>query len=510
MVLGAGLAPVRGTPAIINPRALRANWSMGVTPPNEGESANIGMIWKNAGWLGVVPILLNVVALFSTGFITRQVGPKSFGLFNTAFSYSTITLLVTDLGLRALAVRDLARGGIGARHQLNDLVSLRLLMALISIVLAWSIAAVLGRGSELAPVLMVCSIGILPISLTGTLTDGLMAKDQARGTSSSTFWSGLILTIASVIAVAIWPTAVALATSYLIGPVINVVMLARRSRAIYGPIRLRWRPRQWRAMVRRASPFYRISILGVAAGRIETPLIGGLFGMEMAGFYSAAVSLADRLGAVIDSVTTAALPTLMRLGGNASRVTDVLARILHPLLGALLAGAIMASMGATAAVTVVFGAKFAPGGPSLAVALFLLPVSAVNALVFEGFVAIRRVEFVAKTIMRGQLISGALLPFGLMIFGLPGAPLAKLIGGLAVAVARIEASRTAFVGLWGPKFIRPLLRRTLWALPVPVILWVGHFPPMVAVGVSGGLFLCWVAATAHSSGVLRLLRPDKA
>ncbi|MEO5798098.1 MAG: oligosaccharide flippase family protein [Gemmatimonadales bacterium] len=482
---------------------------MGVTPRDEGEAANIGMIWKNAGWLGVVPILLNFVALFSTGYITRRVGPGAFGRFNIAFSYTTITLLVTDLGLRALAVRDLARGGAGARHQLHDLVSLRLLMAFVAMVGAWGIALVLGHGSELGLVILVCSIGIIPISLTGTLTDGLMAKDQARGTSSSTFWSGVVLTAASVVAVSIWPTAVALAASYLIGPIINMTMLARRSRAFYGPIRLRWRPRQWRAMVRRAAPFYRISIVGVAVGRIEIPLIGVFFGDQMAGFYSAATSLADRLSAVIDSVTTAALPTLMRLGGNARRVTDVLGRILHPLLGALLAGCIMAAVGATAAVTVVFGAKFAPGGPALAVALFLLPVSAVNALVFEGFVAIKRVEFVAGTIMRGQIISGVLLPFGLMLFGLPGAPLAKLIAGLSVVFARIEASRTAFDGLWGPKYLRPLVRRTLWALPVPIILWLGNFRPLVAVGVSGGLFLCWVAATAHSSGVLQLLRPSQ-
>lgn len=483
-----------------------------VTPRPEEDSARIGMIWKNAGWLGVVPILLNFVALFSTGYITRRVGPEHFGRFSIALSYTSLTLLLTDLGLRALAVRDLARGGAGARHRLNDLVSLRLLLAILAMLLAWGIAAVLKLAtsdSALGTVLLVSSLGIIPTSLTGTMTDGLMARDQARATSSSTFWSGILLTAASVIAVAIWPTEVALAAAYLVGPVINFTMLARRSKQIYGPVRLRWRPRQWRVLVHRAAPFYRISIVGVAVGRLETPLIGVMFGDAMAGYYAAAVSLADRLGAVIDSVTTAALPTLMRLGGNASRVTDVLARVLHPLLGALLAGCILAMMGATAAVTVVFGAQYAPGGPALAVALFLLPVSAVNALVFEGFVAIRRVDFVAGTILRGQLITGALLPLLLMAIGLPGAPLAKLIGALCVALARASESRKAFVGLWGRRYLRPLFWRTLWAVPMPIILWAGDFTPRATVAISGGWFLCWVAATAHSSGVLQLLRPTR-
>ncbi|MES2125034.1 MAG: oligosaccharide flippase family protein [Gemmatimonadota bacterium] len=481
-----------------------------MTPGEHEDAAKIGMIWKNATWLGLVPILLNFVALFSTGYITRQVGPSQFGRFSIALSLTGLSLLVTDVGLRALAVRDLARGGAGARHELNDLLSLRLVMSCLGVLIAWIVAAIATWSSPaLGAVLMVSSLGIIPTALTGTLTDSLVARDQARVTSSSTFWSGVILTVASVIAVAVWPSDLALAASYLIGPIVNMAMLARRSREVYGRFRLRWRPRQWRVLIRRAAPFFRISIVGVAVSRSELPLIGLMFGSTMAGFYAAAVSLADRLAAVIDSVTTAALPTLMRLGGDARRVTDVLSRILHPMLGALLVGCIMASFGTTAAVTVVFGQAYAPGGPALAVALFLLPLTAVNALVFEGFVALRKVDFVAGTILRGQILTGILLPVGLMLFGLPGAPLAKLVGALSVALSRVRAGREYFVGLWGPRYLRPLFRRTLWALPMPIILWLGDFRPVVAVAISGGGFLCWLAATAHSSGVLQLLRPTR-
>ena len=75
--------------------------------------------------------------------------------------------------------------------------------------------------------------------------------------------------------------------------------------------------------------------------------------------------------------------------------------------------------------------------------------------------------------------------------------------------ARIRAGRELFVGLWGSQHVRPLVRRTLWALPMPLLLWWGDFRPTVAVAISGGGFLVWVAATAHSSGVLHLLRPTR-
>ena len=56
------------------------------------------MIWKNASWLGVVPVLLNIVALFSTGYITRRVGPAGFGQFSIALALTGLTVTITDDG----------------------------------------------------------------------------------------------------------------------------------------------------------------------------------------------------------------------------------------------------------------------------------------------------------------------------------------------------------------------------------------------------------------------------
>lgn len=481
---------------------------MPVAREPESDGANIGMIWRNATWLGVIPVLLNFVAVFSTGYITRRVGTLGFGVFAVALVIVGLSLTLTDMGLRALAVRNLSQAGVGARHGLNDLLSLRLAMSGVASLLVWGIAAAAGTDSALTPVLLVSSLGIVPTALTGIYTDGLMARDQARATSAATFWSGGLLTAASVVAVALSPTAVALAASYVVGPIVNMAMLSRRSREFYGPAQFRWRPKQWRVLVARSFPFFKVGIAGVAIGRMEMPIIKFLFGYEMTGIYAAATQLADRLGSVIDNVTTAALPTLMRLKGDGSRIANVLSRILHPLLAALLAGAIMAMMGTTAAVTVVFGAKFAPGGAALAVALFTLPIAAVNALLSEGFIAYRRVPFVTATAQRGQLVIATLLPFLPMLFGLPGAPLAKLMGNLVIFAARVRASVTAFPGLWDRTHTQKLVQTTLWALAMPLILWAGHFRPIVAVLVSGGGFLCWAAATAHATGALQLLRPN--
>jgi|CXWL01.1.fsa_nt_gi O-antigen/teichoic acid export membrane protein len=470
------------------------------------------MIWKNASWLGVVPVLLNIVALFSTGFITRRVGPAGFGQFSIAVALTGLTVTITDLGLRSLAVRNLARSGPGARRGLHDLMSVRLITSAVATVMAWVMAATiaaLSTGSRLPPVLLVSSLGIIPTAMVGVFTDGLMARDQARATSAATFWSGALLTIASVVAVALRPTGEMLAASYLVGPFIKVTMLSHRAREFYGPIRLRWRPKQWRVLTARSFGFFKVSLTGQAINRIETPLIGWLFGEKIAGIFAASMTLAERLGAVIDSVTTAALPTLMRLRGDAARIGEVVARIMHPLLTALLVGSIMAMMGSTAAVTVVFGQAYEPGGIALAVALFALPVNAVNAMLSEGFIAFRRHEFVAATAQRGQMVTAAMMAVLPWALGVAGAPLARLLGALVVNVISVRASLGPFAVVWEPQRLRQLLRAVLWAAPMPFLLWLGDFGPVVTVLVSGGGFLCWLVATAVANNWLRLLRPQR-
>ncbi len=464
------------------------------------------MIWSNATWLGVVPLALNVVAIFSTGYIARRVGAASFGQFSISLAIAGLSLTVMDFGIRSLAVRDLSHTGPGSRLVFGDFLALRLFTGVVALVLILALAAGMWIWSPgLAPVLLASSLAIVPTSVVGILTDGLVARDLAKATSRATFWSGVSLTIISVVAVALRPTAVVLAASYAIGPLVNFTLLIKQIPQLYGSVTLRWRPRHWRVLLRHARPFYKVGMLGVALGRIETPMIGLMFGEATAGIFSAAISLSDRLAAVIDNVTTAALPTLMRFRGDAQRIADMVARVLHPLLGVLAAGAIMAIFSSTSAVTVVFGADYASGGPALAVALLTLPLIAVNALLFEGFVALRRVEFVTGTVFRGQILTGALLPLLPMIFGLPGVPMARMVGALGVALARVRESRRAFGGVWDAAHLKPLAKRLLLALPIPAVLWWGSFSPLTTVLVAGGGFLVWIAVTAHSSGTLKVL-----
>ncbi len=339
------------------------------------------------------------------------------------------------------------------------------------------VAAVVSQSSGLSPVILITSLTIYPVTISGTLTDGLMAKNRARAISGATLWAGLLLTVASVIAALQWKSATALAAAYVVGPFVNMILLARYSRTEYGPIVLRWRPRHWRSLLRRAAPFFRISILSMIIGRLDTIVVSWMFGQSMAGAYAAATGLADRLAILIDSVASAVLPTLTRLRTESKRLQEVLAEMMYPLLAILSGGALIGMASSTAIVTVIFGEKFAAGGPALAVGLAFLPIFALDTLLAEGFLAIRRDHFVVRTGVRGQFATLLLIPALPWVFGMIGARLAR-IGTSASVISRFLASREAFPGLWDRVRYRRLFVSVLSVLPIVAILAFTTVPPL--------------------------------
>jgi len=477
-----------------------------VTSTPKDEQARVGRIWTNAVWLGAIPLLLNVVSVVSAGFIARVLGTEAFGRFSMGSALVALTMPIADCGLRALAVRQLARAGSGANRALCDLLSLRLLLAITATIVACGVASLVSPASGLRPVILVTALTIVPVALAGTLSDGLMARDQARAISGSIFWSGALLTVASVLAAAHTRSATGLALAYVVGPVVNMTLLARQSRRVHGPIVLRWRPRHWRVLLRRSLPFFRIGVLSAASARLDTVIVGGLFGHATAGVYAAATSLADRLYILVDSVASAILPALSRLRAEPKRVEEMLGRVMYPLLTILTAGTIMSMAASTAVVTVIFGPAYASGGPVLAIGLLLLPVLAVDSMLAEGFLALRRDTFVAVTGVRGQVLNLLLMPVLPLLLGIPGARLSRVIGFSVSAIPRFRSSRVLFDGLWNRTQVRRFLISVLCATPVPCVLLLAHFDAPVAMAVAVSSFLVWCVATASLSGGMPMVR----
>ncbi len=410
-------------------------------PADEGASRRIMV---NAGWLGVQPLVLNAFGFLSTAYIVRQVGPASYGRFSYGVAIVMTLGPIADMGLRALAVRRLARQPEHGATNLGILLSLRTILALTAFVVIASLAAVLTDDPGTAWVIRISGATLVPIAMMTTLVDSLVAAERAKVVSMANMTGGVALTIASVIAVAMGGKEVALAASYALGPVVTAIVLGRAAVGHYGRVELGWNPSAWRTLIGEAFPFYRVGILSSVLARLDIVIIKAVFGDAQAGIYSAAVSLVDRILIIPDSVSTAMLPALAKmrragqsLGRQFGELVLGLQLVVWPLTLATMAAA-------PAILELAFGDKFIAAWPVLVVAILALPLKAAGSLCSEALLAADRERVITRGAFRSQL--GALLviyPLSL-VAGPVGTRASKILAGVGVLAYYYKAAREEF------------------------------------------------------------------
>lgn len=429
-------------------------------PPAPVDDGASRRIMVNAGWLGVQPLVLNVFGILSTAFIVRQLGTAAYGRFNYGVAIVMTLGPIADMGLRALAVRRLARYPEHAATNLGILLSLRTMLALVACVAMALLANVLTDNPGTAWVIRISAATLIPIAIMTTLIDSLIAAERAKAVSMANMTGGVALTIGSVIAVALGGKEIALAASYALGPVVTAIVLARVAVGQYGRIVLGWNPAAWRMLIAEAFPFFRVGILSSVLARIDVVIIGRLFGDSSAGTYSAAVSLVDRILIIPDSVSTAMLPALAKmrrvgqsLGRQFGELVLGLQLIVWPLTLATMAAA-------PAILALVFGAPFAAAWPVLVVAILALPLKAAGSLTSEALLAADRERVITRGAFRSQL--GALIAIYplTLVAGPAGTRAAKILAGVGVLAYYYKAAREEFPEAFhDPRW--PRVRRTL-------------------------------------------------
>src|SRR5690606_1840443 len=134
----------------------------------------------DAAWLTILPLLLNVISVASTGYIIRRLGEGGWGVIVTAMGLSGTTTVLSNLGLRALYTKAVTGSDNPETETLmSEQLGLRLMLGAAVGIIATSAAALLHSDS---PTVVLCTAiqafgVILTISWTA-MADVLNARER--------------------------------------------------------------------------------------------------------------------------------------------------------------------------------------------------------------------------------------------------------------------------------------------------------------------------------------------
>ncbi len=252
---------------------------------------------------------------------------SEFGDYNAALAFVALFAVVTDLGLSTLAVRDVAQDHAQLPRYVGNLLALRLVLSLVTIVVCIVLAAtfnVLQGDATVRLGVVVWALGMTPIAIVGTVGVVFQSLERMATLSALTTITAALTSLLGCAVLLFGGTAIPLLVT---ATVVNVVMagvalvLAARVTSLRPRMDLSW----WPSLVRSALPFAVLTLLNVLYSRADMVLVIRLKNSHDAGLYSVAYRLVDTLLVVaISPFNAAALPAFNRI---AARSADDLRRL---------------------------------------------------------------------------------------------------------------------------------------------------------------------------------------
>lgn len=469
-------------------------------PPPTGN-----LVLRNTSWLVGQPLALNAISLFSTGYIARRLGAEGFATFNIGLAFATLFSPLTNMGLRALTVRHVAQHRGDADDYVGTVLALRMLLGALTVALVIMVLPWVSDSADTRRVALISTAVIVINTPVGVYTDALHAFEEMGHAARAMMWGGLVLTAASVIAVAAGGGPEALAVSYLTGPIVTAVMLSRGVTRIGIRPRLHWNFRRFRELLGESLPFFGQGLFDSLSGRLDLFVLTRTIGEAGLGGYAAAGQLASRASVVVEGASSALLPSLARIRASDPAQADQLLRTtLRGLMALLLPMAVCVGISAPQVMHIVFGPGYSDGAIVLALAMLTMPLTAVAMALGHSLFVIHRNRLVIQSSVVSTGTTSALVVPGALFLGILGAPIARVIGRILLIAQRLPESLANYPQLWKSSDTLRIAAVTLVTAVPFLVLRLGDF------GTVGFFVTCLVATPVYIGSLLfaRLI-PDQ-
>lgn len=372
--------------------------------------------------------------------IVRRLGLDALGVYTISMAYLNVCQVVSEIGMPALLVRDLAQAPQLRRAYFRLALTGQLLAALVAWAGLIGLASVLPLSDTLRSALWLIGASLPFYALTSTTQTLFQAGERME----------LVMVVETCVNALI--LACSIAVLWLGGDVIQLVVVIIGTQAVSAGLGL-WLLRRSGLMAppqtptavtigdlgRRVGPFYLLALADVLLQRIDLLLLSVIAGEGIAGVYSAAYNLVRVLLKIVQSFLQALYPTLSRLRRQTQahyrQVTDLSLRSALMILAPV---AMLVWAGAHELLALVYGEIY----PATTPVLQILVWTTLTALL-AGFCSMS--FLVEQRPRRSLLITGVNLA-GLLLL-LPWLTGVAEAEGAAWALALASAG-SALMGLW--------------------------------------------------------------
>lgn len=252
-------------------------------------------IAKNTGVLLVSQVVSYILGFFYVMYAARYLGAAGFGILSFALAFTGIFGVFTDLGLRPLTVREVARNKSLAPKYLANVSAMKIILVSITFGLIALIINLLGYPKQTIKVVYLIALSVIFTAFSGMFYSIFQAFEKMEYQSLGQILNSALMLSGVIFAIRQGFSVVGFASLYFIASIAVLGYSLAVLRWKFSNPTLAWSPRKieidwsfWKPTIKEALPFGLSAIFVTVYFWIDTVMLSLMKGNEAVGWYNAA------------------------------------------------------------------------------------------------------------------------------------------------------------------------------------------------------------------------------
>jgi len=267
--------------------------------------------FKNSLVLSAANVVTKIVTIFYLAYVANKLRPEQYGLYNFALGYMALFQGFTELGLSDLFIREIARERSAARKYLENALSLKIGLFVLTVILVSCSLPLLRRPEEDYTVLYLALALLLIYSLCLTFRTVFVAFEIMEQAALGDLFERFFTFVIGLAVLWAGGGVAALMGVLVAGAAVKLWYYARAARRI-APFGFSFDKTFAFDYLRRAFPFGAGHFVGVVYARVSIVMLALMLGYREAGLFSAANDKIFGAASFSLIVTYAFFPTLSK------------------------------------------------------------------------------------------------------------------------------------------------------------------------------------------------------
>lgn len=248
-------------------------------------------IFKNTSWMTVSQAVTSLCAFIWTIIIARYLGVSDYGVVSFAISFTSLTIVIMDLGMSIYTTRELSRDKNQLSRYVNNVVPFKVLLSIILFLVTWVILYLMGYNVLTIEVTLIFTIEMFFMSMVNLFNGVFQAFEELKYQSIGTILNSGFLLLGILITIGLNLGVIAVAGSYTIAYLIFLIYMFIKYVQKFGVPGFEFDLSFWKDIIIKSAPFGLSNFFYSIYFSIDIVMLSYLSGDYATGIYKSAYNI---------------------------------------------------------------------------------------------------------------------------------------------------------------------------------------------------------------------------